>query len=339
MELLLKLMHMHGPSGNEGSVRELLRKEMRAYVDEVFVDKFGNLVCHKKGNKPTVMLVAHMDEVGIMVKRVDENGFISCDTVGYIEPLTLLGERVEIEAKEKLVPGVISMREIMNDEEIPKESIRLDALIVDTGLNKEQLHNLGVRTGSYIYLRATNSLFGDGAYVCGKALDDRVGCYILVELAKQLKNAAHDMYYVFTVQEEIGLYGAKTSVYNIDPSWAIIVDVSNSDDFREHPTKFLGRGPCLIVKDAEMITNRCLNQWLLDLARKMKITLQPEVGDVGMTDALSISVSKGGVPCTVIGPSVRNIHTTQGVASVKDIKDTIALLSAFIKKAPKSCLP
>tara|TARA_Y100000310_G_C20218742_1_gene594770 strand:- start:72 stop:635 length:564 start_codon:yes stop_codon:yes gene_type:complete len=180
---------------------------------------------------------------------------------------------------------------------------------------------------------------GKGNYLTGKAMDDRVGCYMLVELAKKLKNVKADIHYVFTVQEEIGLYGAKTSVYSIDPDYAIVVDVTEAGDGKEFGTsKCLGKGPVIVVKDAEMMTTRCINQWLYDIAKKNKINIQPDVSDVGTTDALNVAVSKGGLPCSVVGVPVRNIHTTTSVVHKQDIKDAIKMIELLLKKPPRVCL-
>jgi len=181
---------------------------------------------------------------------------------------------------------------------------------------------------------------GNEDLILGKALDDRMGCYVLLELARILKKTTLDIYFVFTVQEEVGLYGAKTSLHGIDPDWAIVVDATGADDSRKHlhdATKHVGRGPCITIKDADVISNVCISDWLKQMAKKKKIPVQLEVTDLGSTDALSISVSKGGIPTTSVGVAVRNLHTTAGVASKKDIFHLIMLLEALLRDHPKKC--
>ena len=337
MDLLKKLIDASGPSGNESSVRNIIRNEIKPYVSQTYIDRFGNLIAHKKGKHPVVMLVAHMDEVGIMIKNIDEKGHIHISEIGYIEPITLLGERVKIETKDGFIYGIVTCKEISNDdvlERVPK----VEEIIVDTGLSRDELIKESVKIGSYLHLITESSYLGNKEFLSGKALDDRVGCYILVELAKRLKNVSCEIYYVFTVQEEIGLYGAQTSVYKIEPDWALILDVTDADDLSDKPTKILGKGPCIVIKDSDMVTNRCMNNILENIAKNNRIPYQLEVTEKGVTDALQISVSKGGIPSTILSVPVRNIHTTVGIVSIKDINNTIKLTELLLKKPLKVCL-
>jgi len=328
-------MELPGPSGDEWRVRDFVKKQIAPSVDDIYVDKFGNLIAHKKGVGAKVMLVAHMDEIGLMVRNIEPNG-ITCSEIGGFEALTLLGEVVEIEARGKYITGVVTTREMANDEPI-KKPIRMGDLIIDTGFSREELIKQGVEIGSYIHQHPRAVFLRNGKLIAGKALDDRVGCYALIELAKRLKRTKSDIYFVFTVQEEIGLYGGETSVYSLEPDWAIAVDTSSTDDFNDHPTRKIGNGPCLTIKDADMITNRCINDWLKEVAKKENIPLQLDISDFGTTDALTISVSKGGIPCTVVGVAVRNIHSSVGVVSLHDILYLIALLESLLKQPAKKC--
>ena len=210
-------------------------------------------------------------------------------------------------------------------------------LYVDTGLSKKELIKLDVEIGNYMYIVINSFYLGNKKMIAGKALDDRVGCYILLEIAKSLKNQKSDIYYVFTVQEEVGLYGAKTSVYKLDPDYAIIIDATNSEDHDDSGPKKLGKGPCITVKDAELITNKCLDDMFKKIAKKNKIPIQLEVTEKGTTDALTISISKGGIPCAIVAVPVRNIHTSCGIADLNDISLTIKLVSLFLKSQLKLC--
>ena len=338
-DLLKKLLETHGPSGSEGSVRDLIKKQMKPHVSEMYTDKFGNLIARKKGKGVSVMLVAHMDEIGVMVKSISKDGKVFISPIGGIEPVTILGENVRIiTRKKKEINGVITTRDIQDSTELTTLPAMED-LYIDAGLTKEELERLGVSAGDYVHIMKKCVELGDGALISGKAMDDRIGCFILTELAKKLKKTKCEVYYVFTVQEEIGLYGAKTSVYSINPDYAVILDVTESDDGgQELPRKCVGKGPVIVMKDAEMITNRCMNDWFFDIAKKNKINIQAEVGSFGTTDALNISVSKGGIPCTVLGVAVRNIHTTTSVASLDDINGVIKLIDVLLKKPPRVCL-
>ncbi|MBW3015514.1 M42 family peptidase [Candidatus Woesearchaeota archaeon] len=339
MKLLKKLMEAHGVSGNEQEVRAIILQEIKKYIKDVKIDKFGNVVAHQKGKGPKVMLVAHMDEIGLIARSVSEKGDIYCSEVGTTTPALLIGHKVRIKAKKGYIHGVVTMAEVSDDEEI-EELPKIEDLIVDTGLNKKELARLGIGVGSFLELKKVSEVLGSNDIISGKALDDRIGCYILIELAKNLIKSDAEIYYVFTVQEEVGLFGSKTSIYSIDPDWAIVVDVTEANDSKEHPheiTKELGKGPCITVKDADMIANVCIDDWLRKIAKKKKIAVQLDVSDSGTTDALSISVAKGGIPTTVVGVAVRNLHTTFGIAHAKDVENAIRLLYEFLKNPPKAC--
>jgi len=339
--LLEKLTEAKGVSGNEQEIRKLILKEIKKYVKDVKIDKFGNIIAHKKGTGPKVMLAAHMDEIGLMVKSISDKGNIYCSEVGGHEPIGLIGQKIRIKAKKGFIRGIITIPALYDGEELDEELPVVEDLVVDTGLTKNQLKKLGIGIGSFIELEQKTEFLGSKDFICGKALDDRLGCYILLELAKKLQKTKSNIYYVFTVQEEIGLYGSKTSVYTIDPDWAIIVDVTNADDSSEHSheiTKQLGKGPCITIKDAEMISNICIDDWLKKIAKKKKIPIQLDVSDTGTTDALTISISKGGVPSAVVGVAIRNLHTTIGIANLQDIKNAINLLAELLKNPPKKCV-
>jgi endoglucanase len=339
MELLKKLANILGPSGSEQHVRDLIQKEIKKYVDEVKIDKFGNLIAHKKGKGARVMLAAHMDEIGLMCNYIMDDGKIKFTSVGGIDPITLVGQQVDLILKAgKTVKGVITSLEIheaLDVEEPPKE----EDLYVDTGLGRKELEKMGVNVGTYIVPSHTFSTLGNNKFITGKAFDDRVGCYALIEVAKRLKKTAkEDIYFVFTVQEEVGLYGSETSVYNIDPDWGIAVDNTIASDSTEPKRIILGNGPCITIKDAEMIANRCLNDHITSIAQKNKIPLQYEVVEAGTTDATKIMMSRGGIPSTVVGIPLRNLHTSITVASTKDIENLIKLLEKILKTPPKVCL-
>ena len=337
IELLQKLMETEGISGDESEVRDMIMKEIRKYVDEVTIDSIGNLIAHKKGEAPRVMLAAHLDEIGLMVKGIDDDGNVSFSRIGSIEPLTLIGQRVKIKSKEP-VEGVITFASLSNADPVT-ECPKADELYIDTGLGKSELVKKGARPGTFISLQQETGCLCDDTVVYGRALDDRIGCYILIELAKRLKKIEHEVFFVFTVQEEIGMYGARTSAYKIKPDWAIAIDVTNAEDKGSKArSNYLGKGPCITLKDSGMITNRCINNWLEDIAKQKNIPIQYDVGDKGTTDALSISLSREGVPATVIGVAVRNLHSTIGMASIKDVEHTTELLEALLSNPPKVCL-
>ncbi len=335
MKLLEKLINLHGISGNEHQVRQFILKEAKKYLKDVKVDNMGNVVARKKGRSPSVILLAHMDEIGLIVHSIDKDGKIFITNMGGIDAPILLGHRVEIPAKKGAVTGIVTNNEALNDTD-QNEKIIMEKLFVFTGLNKKELDKKGIKVGSYMNFSHSSNFahLGSKEIIAGKALDDRVGCYVLLEVMRRMKTN-NEVTFVFTVQEEVGLYGAKASVFNLEPEYAIAVDVTGHDE--ENDRLLLGHGPVLTIKDAEMIGNKCLNDALEDVAKKQKIPLQRDVSDKGTTDAASIFAAKGGVPSAVLGVSVANIHTTMGAASAKDVEGTIRVLTEFLKKPPVKC--
>ncbi|HLD12604.1 MAG TPA: M28 family peptidase [Candidatus Nanoarchaeia archaeon] len=338
LELLKKLSLTPGPSGREDEVRSILKKLIKPFVDDLYVDKYGNLICHKRGVGPKALLAAHMDEIGLMVKGIDANGDLRCSPIGGIDAINMIGERAALTTKKGVIYGVITTSALSNAEVVDTVP-QLKDLIVDTGLSKDELIRWGVEPGDYLNLDRYFMTLGSSKIVSGKALDDRIGCYILLELAKKLKKSKQEVFYVFTVQEEVGLYGAKTSIYGMDPDYAIIVDVTSADDKSVSSTRVLGKGPCLTIKDADMLSNRCIDDWVRAAGRRKKISLQMDISDEGTTDALTISIAKGGIPTTVVGVAVRNLHTTIGIAHTDDVDECITVLEETVRNPDMKCFP
>ena len=338
-ELLMKLIDANGPSGHEHPVRAIIMSEIKKYVDEMFVDKMGNLIAHKRGKGMRVILAAHMDEVGLMVKKIEENGLIKVSTIGGVEAISLVAQKVDILTDGGEVHGVISFEALAGDnliEDVPE----IDDLYVETGLTKDQVIKIGVKIGDYIVPTHHPSFLGSKKVIAGKAMDDRTGCYVLIKLIQLLKNkkCPLDVFFVFTVQEEIGLYGAQTSLYKIDPEWGIAVDTTTFTDPDKKVECGVGHGPILVVKDSEMIANRCLNGWLQKIAKKKKISIQLKVEEYGTTDATKIMMHKGGMPAAVLAIPVNNIHTTISIAHMDDIRNCVIILEELLKNPPKTCI-
>src|SRR3990167_6913161 len=289
LSLLKDLINSYCISGDEADVRKLIIKHIKPYCKEYWVDKLGNLIVHKKGVRPRIMFAAHMDEIGLMIKKIDSNGRIYCAEIGSFEIMTLIGQRVYIKTKKGYVNGVLTTNEVSDDIEVAKIPL-IDEVFVDTGLDYRELIAKGVEIGQYASLGRKFHTLGNENLISGKSLDDRIGCYILVEVIKRLKNIKNEIYFVFT------------------------------------------------IKDYEMLANKCLNDWIKGAAKKRNINLQLEVTDIGSTDALNITISRGGVPAAVVGVPVRNLHTTMSICHKSDIVDTIELLLELLKSPPKACL-
>jgi endoglucanase len=273
-----------------------------------------------------------MDEIGLMAREINKCGHIYFSKVGVLSKQVLLGQKVHIQGKKKEINGVITHKKLHIGDE--SETFEEDAdLYVDCGISKEELESMGIGIGTYIVPERKLEILGNNNIVSGKALDDRLGCAILIQLAQNIKKPKIDIYYIFTTQEEIGMYGAKTSMYNIEASSAIAVDISFATDTSASGIQ-LGKGPVITIKDSDLIANRELVDYLIDLAKKRRIPHQLEVSDMGTTDALYMSISKGGLPATAVGVPIRNPHSTISIANLKDIKNCARLLKAYLEHPP-----
>jgi len=325
------VLQFAGASGDETVVREYISEKIKPHVDEVHVDHSGNLVAHHKGKGQKVMLAAHMDEIGLMVEEITEDGYIKFSTVGGISGETLLSQQVHIKGNKGIVHGVISYELLHTDAET-EEFPEIKEMYVDVGAkSRKEVEDAGICVGNYIIPRRAFATLINKDIISGKALDDRVGCAMLIELAKRLKKSKKDIYFVFTVQEEVGLYGAKAAMYEITPDWGIAVDATNSEDFNSDK-KGIGRGPCITVKDSELIANKELVEQFVRVAKRHKIPYQLEVTELGSTDALAMAISKGGIPATAISFPVRNIHSTISIANMKDVRNGIKLITYGVEE-------
>ncbi|NCO11740.1 hypothetical protein CO038_02150 [Candidatus Pacearchaeota archaeon CG_4_9_14_0_2_um_filter_39_13] len=335
--LLSKLINISGVSSDEKEVRDFIIKEVKKYVKNVKVDKLGNVIAIKKGIKPVVMLMAHMDEIGMMVSSISKDGKISISPIGGIDPYILIGQKVHIKTRtRKRIGGLITTTEVLDSQDL-KKNLSMDELFIFTGLTKKEILAAGVEVGSYVHFTESSNYchLGNENIIGGKALDDRIGCYMLLEVMRTLKTR-HEVVFVFTVQEEVGLYGSEVSVFNLSPDYAIAVDVTPHNSFDDSIS--LRNGPVLTVKDAEMIANKCLVEGIEKAARRAKVKLQLEVSESGTTDATSVFVAKGGIPSAVFGVPVGNLHTAVSVASKNDIEQGIKVLGEFLKSPPNHCL-
>lgn len=336
MDLLAKLVNLDGVSSDESSVRDFIIKECRKYLKNVKVDNMGNVIAVEKGIKPAIMFMAHMDEIGLMISSISKKGRMSISPIGGIDPYILIGQKVHIKtSKGKRIGGVITTTNVLDSVNLEK-NLKMDDLFVYTGMEKKELTKNGIEVGSYAHFTESSGYcnLGDKNLIGGKALDDRIGCYVLLELLRTL-NVKNEVVFVFTVQEEVGLYGAETSVFNLNPDYAIVVDVIPHNSIDD--SVMLRNGPVLTVKDAEMISNRCLVDNLRSAAKKVNVNLQLEVSESGTTDAASVFVAKGGIPSAVFGVAVGNLHTAIGIASREDIDNAVKVLKQFLKSPPDKC--
>ncbi|MCD6446430.1 M42 family metallopeptidase [Candidatus Bathyarchaeota archaeon] len=342
VDVLEKLSNACGVSGREDEVRSLMKKFLKSYVDEVKEDKFGNVIGVKKGKKnaPKVMLAAHMDEVGLIVKTISKEGFLQFAKMGGIDDRILLGQKVIVYTDKGPVPGIIGAKppHIQKEEE-RKKVITYDALFIDVGAkSREEAKKMGVRVGDVIGFDTKFTRIGKDS-VIGKAFDDRAGCAVIIEAMKQLKKVECTVYAVGTVQEEVGLRGATVAAFGVYPDVGIAIDVTVAGDVPgvkevEAPIK-MRKGPSLTVADYGLITHPKVLKMLVEAAEENKIPYQLETGLAGTTDAARISLTREGVPSGVISVPTRYIHSPISMLSLKDLEDSVRLTVAAIEKIPK----
>ena len=326
-DLLEKLSNAPGISGFEDEVRDLMITELKDYVDEIEVDQLGNLIARKNGkpNGRKIMLAAHMDEIGLMVRYIDKKGFIKFSKIGGINDQMLLNQSVYIQSSQGNVTGVIGSKP-------PHENMFIDIGAKD----KEEAEEL-VSVGDPIIIKQEFEELRNGL-VMGKALDNRVGCATLIEVLKKAETDA-TVYGVGTVQEEVGLKGAKTSAFSINPDMALALDVTISGDHpgikEDEAPSMAGKGPAIILTDASgrgLITPSKVKDLLISTAKEEEIPYQVEVSDGGTTDATSIHLTRAGIPTGVISPASRYIHTPVSVVNLDDVENAVKLILAVLKK-------
>ncbi len=337
---LRMLTSIDAPSGFEKPIRTYIAGEMKKYVDRVKVDRFGNLMAVKPSktkNPAKVLLAAHMDEIGFLVRNFDENGFIFFNTLGRWSDQVVLGMQVKILGDKKTVFGTAGAKppHIMTDEEL-KKLVKIEEMFIDTGLSKEELEDAGVRIGSPVVPITSFNVLNEKR-VMGKAFDNRVGCLILLEAAKRLagKKLKSDIYFVFTAQEEVGLRGAKTAIYGIDADAAFVFECTVAGDIpsvvkKDSPSE-LGSGSAITVMDRSIIPPQELLEYVFSTAKAKSIKYQIKKPPASRTDAGEIHLARGGIPTAVISVPCRYIHSSASIVDLEDIENTIALAVAILK--------
>jgi endoglucanase len=341
-ENLEKLSNACGVTGREEEVRNLMIKLMKPYVDEIVVDKLENVIAIKKGKKssPKVMLAAHMDEVGLMVKIISKEGFLQFTKMGGIDDRILLAQKVIVHTRKGPLHGIIGSKppHIQKEEE-RKKIVAYDELFIDVGAESHENANaMGVKIGDPVAFDVKYAKIGKNV-VIGKAFDDRVGCAIMIETLKQLGKTDCTICAVGTVQEEVGLRGAATAAFGVDPDVGIALDVTVAGDVpgvREFDTNVkMGKGPTLTVADSGLITHPKVLRLLIDVAEENKIAYQLETGLPGSTDAARISLTRQGVPSGTVSVATRYIHSPVGMLNLKDAENSAKLTAAAIQKIQK----
>ena len=335
MSLMKELCSTPGVSGFEDKIADIIERELKDSVNSIEKDGMGNIIATKKGeNKkaPTIMLASHMDEIGLMVKYIDDNGFIKFSKIGGINDQMLMNQTVVIHSENGDYVGVIGSKppHVTKPEERNKV-VPYDDMFIDIGAKDKEDAESMVSIGDSISFKAWFEEFPNDL-IMGKALDNRVGCYVMIEVLKRINTRA-TVYGIGTVQEEVGLKGARTSAFKLKPDMALALDVTLSGDHpgvkKEEAPAVIGKGPALILADASgrgIITSKLIKEMIIKVGDENELDYQLEVSDGGTTDGAVIQLTGEGISTGVISVPTRYIHTTVSVCSKKDIETTINLI-------------
>jgi endoglucanase len=326
-KLLQALTETFGPSGYEDEVRKIVRNEVESLADEIRVDTLGNLIVHKRPTKAAqaakrIMIAAHMDEIGVIVSHVDENGFVRFSPIGGVFRRYVLGGRVRFLNGTQ---GIIGFDRLDNINELPT----LDKVYIDVGASSPK--DCPVKIGDVAAFDRQYSDLGDR--LVAKSMDNRVGVLVAIETLRALKATPFDLYFVFTTQEEVGVRGATTSAYGVDPDLGIALDVAPSGDTpnSQRLEIALGKGPCIKIQDVSMIADPRVVRWMIQTAEKNRIPYQREVLLIGGTDARAIQLTRAGVPAGCISVPVRYVHSPSEMVDYSDVQNAVKLLSALLR--------
>ena len=337
--LIQELVEADGVSGHEGAVREVLIKAIEGCADEYRVDALGNLIVVKRGHgggtgPKSVMVSAHMDEVGLMVTYVERDGTIRFSPVGGIDSRVVLAKRVRI--GDERIPGVIGVKPIHLLEQAERGRVlRFDQMGIDTGMAPDEVARR-VTPGTYVAFDTAFQALDEGGLrtVKGKAFDDRAGCAVLVELLKD--RYAFDLYAAFTVQEEVGLRGARVAAYAVAPEVAFALEGTVCDDSPKEkdvsPTTRLGAGPALTIMDRSVVCDRRLVRMIVKEAEAAGIPYQFKQPGIGGTDAGAIHIQKEGIPSAVMAVPCRYIHSPVSVMSLNDFDHAVRLMRGALHR-------
>lgn len=333
LDLLKDLCELPGPSGQEERVCQLIRKLAEPYADEVLTDPMGNLMILRRGKrrtKKTIMLAAHMDEVGLIIKKITDEGMVKFGFVGGVDPRVAIGRRVLFGETR----GVIGIKAVHLTRAAERKTMpKIDDLYIDIGAATKAAAEEKVALGDYGVFDSSFVLFGDGM-VKAKALDDRMGCAVLLTLLKE--QPAVDTWFCFTVQEEVGTRGAAIAAYRLKPDICLVVESTTAADLADvlpHKTVCAVRGGAVVpFMDRATIYDEDLFQLLRNAAEKRQIKWQTKHMVAGGTDAGRIHRSRAGVRVCAVALPTRYIHSPVCVGSIEDMEDVLTLSRAFLEE-------
>jgi len=320
-DLVQKLVETYGVAGREESVREVILAEIEPLADEVIVDTLGNAIAFMgPQDAPTIAFSAHMDEIGLIITHIDDKGFLRFSNVGGISPHVLLGQLVRLPGGREGCVGYEWMEDF--------KDLKLDKMFIDIGCASKEESLKHVQVGdAAAYARPFTDL---GEFWVSKALDDRIGCAISIQAMRRLKKPANRLAFIFSVQEEVGVRGARTAAYRVEPDLGIALDVTLAADTPKsrRGTVAMGDGAAIKVMDKSLMAHPKVRGLLENLARERDIPHQLEVLEFGGTDAGAIHLSKEGVPSGCISIPTRFVHTPTEMVKVSDVEACVDLVTA-----------
>lgn len=332
-DLLRRLTAAPGIAGFEDKVRDVVRQAVEPLVDEMREDRLGNLIATKRGSGgPTILIAAHMDEIGFLVRHVDDRGFLRLQPLGSFDPRVLLAQRVIVHPEDgEGIPGVIeTTKEPLHFGPPRDPALTIDDLFVDVGEEASR-----IQIGDMVTL--DRELVQSGDRIVSKALDDRLGIYVMIEALRLVRNPASTIVAVATTQEEVGSRGAVVAGYDIDSDICVALDLTIANDIpgsaEDEEITRLGEGPAIKVMDTTQVSHRGIVRHLRDLADQHGIPCQLEVLNHGGSDASLIQRLRSGVAVVTISIPARYIHTVNETVSLTDVEHTIGLLARYLEDA------
>ena len=337
VELVKLLSKAYGPSGWEGQVRDIIKKMAEDMGFECRVDTLGNLICHRAPTPSDsvladvpqkLLMAAHMDSLGLMVTRITGDGYLKFGKLGGIAPMDIVGLPV------RFANGTVGTIHANSGTEA--KDLSFDRLYIDLGVSKKEEAEKYVKVGDVAVYDSPCYVSANGKYITGPYMDDRACCAMMLLAMEQLEGSGNDMYFVFTVQEEVGTRGAQTAGYGIDPDMAFIFDVTDSNDVpggEADATCCTGKGPAVMIMDSSVICHPAVVSHIEETAKSLKMKVQRDVCLVGGTDGGPIHKGRGGVPTGGISLPLRYMHTPQETACIKDIEEGAKLIAAAVCRA------
>lgn len=322
-DLIKKFVETPGPSGYEDQIRNVVMDEIKDLADSIRIDSLGNLIAlrgSKKEGGKRIMISAHIDEIGLMVTHVDASGFVRFIGIGGINPLTCIGGRVLFINGTR---GVIGCDKL-DSGQVPT----LDKLFIDVGASSRE--DCLIKVGDVCGFERPFMQLGDR--LVAKSMDDRIAAVVAVEAMRAIKDTPNEIHFVFSVQEEVGIRGATTAAYGVDPEVGLAIDVTRSGDTPKtiKMETALGKGPAIKVRDSSFIADPKVVKWMVDTAEKAGIPYQMEVLEAGGTDGRAIQMTRAGVPAGCLSIACRYIHSPSEMVDRRDVENAIKILVALL---------